>query len=348
LEGGSPMSEVSRYAESTTIPSIEGIRSIGAEKKKIDWPKVKVTDNSKFGTSELEIITAGFEKKRWQYILTMPISWLLTIWVMAKKTVYQWFGQINPQTNTFWFDGLGSSCRKIKEGATSWQALNIIYNYSFGLEKGLCGIIDDFWIGMINAQAVRNRLKLAKQEIEQAILRFSDCQEVRILSLAAGSAQSVIEVMAELKMKGILVRALLLDIDQTALNYAEQLAKSHDVSDQIKTVKMSIAQVNRVSKDFQPQIIEMVGLLDYIPQNMAIKLVRKIRESLTDKGIFLTCNIAPNLEMHFLRWVINWSMIYRTADEVTEIITGAGFNDYRLIYEPLNIHGLVIAQKNNA
>lgn len=289
-----------------------------------------------------------FEERRWPYLMTMPIFWVLTLWVMAKKKIRRLLGKSDPNINTFWFDGLGLSCRGIKDGVASWRALDIIYNHNFGQKKGLRGFVDDFWIGMINAQAVRNRLKLVKQEIRRAILRFSNHREVRILSLAAGSAQGVIEVMAELKKEGIRVRALLLDIDQTALDYAKQLACKYGVGDQIETVKASATQVARVSKGFKPQIIEMLGLLDYIPQDKAIRLVRKIRDSLESKGIFLTCNVRHNPEQHFLKWVINWSMIYRTPAELTEIVSEAGFRDSRLVYEPLKIHGLVIAQKDSA
>ena len=294
----------------------------------------------------LPVKSAEFEKRRWPYILTMPISWLLTFWVMVKKSVRQRLGKPDLSINTFWFDGLGLSNHAIKEGEASWKALDIIYNHPFGQKKTVGGLVDDFWVGMMNAQAVRNRLKLVKQEIRRAILRFSNHQEVRLLSLAAGSAQGVIEVMAELKVKGIRVRALLLDIDQTALDYAILLADRYGVGDQIETIKTGVAQVIRVSQDFRPQVIEMLGLLDYIPQDKAIRLVEKIRQSLETKGIFLTCNIHHNMEMHFLKWVINWAMIYRTPAELAEIVTKAGFSDYRLIYEPLKIHGLVIAQKD--
>ena len=350
------MGKVSQNAEPKLIPSVEGVRSRRDGKGKIIFPRVEIAGTLesailevKIGkTIETRLIKAvEFEVRRWPYILTMPISWLLTLWVMVKKTVYRWLGKTCPQINTLWFDGLGLSCRQIKKGAASWQSLDIIYNHPFGL-KGLSGFVDDFWIGMMNAQAVRNRLKLVKQEVRRAIMRFSNHEEVRILSLAAGSTQGIIEIMAELKIKGVRVRALLLDIDQTALDYAMKLARSYGVDDQIETVKTSAAQVARVSKDFKPQIIEMLGLLDYIPRDKAIRLVRKIRESLGEKGIFLTCNICHNPERHFLKWVINWSMIYRTPVELAEIVNEAGFSVCRLIYQPLKLHGLVVLQNNGA
>ena len=306
-------------------------------------PQVCETESLIIPADNQPIKLATFEKRRWPYILTLPISWLLTLYVMAKKGIYKLFGISGPSINTFWFDGLGSSNRKIKEGAASWKALDIIYNYRFG--ESLLNIVDDFWIGMMNAQAVRNRFKLVKQELRRAILKFSNYEEVRLISLACGSAQAVIELIAELKLKRIIVRVILIDIDQSALDHAKDLGRQHGVSDQIEMVKASVSQVIKVSRNFRPQIIEMLGLLDYIPQEKAIRLAAKIRESLDSNGVFLTGNIASNPERHFLDWVINWQMIYREPADLVEIANRAGFSDYRLIYEPLKIHGVVVAQK---
>ena len=294
-----------------------------------------------------EMAKNQYEKRRWPYILTLPLSWALTLWVILKKGLYRLFGKRGPFINTMWFDGLGLTNRKIKEGAASWLALDTIYNHQFGSLPGLGGIVDDFWVGMMNAQAVRNRLKLVKQEIRRAILQFNHGNEVRILSLACGSAQGLIEVMAELKKEGVVVRALLLDISQEALDYSLNLAQKYEVSDSVETIRTSVSKVSKVSQDFNPHIIEMLGLLDYIDQRKAIKLSKKIKESLPPKGIFLTCNIRHNLERHFLQWVIDWPMIYRSPVELAEVVSQAGFADYRLVYEPLRIHGLVVASKTD-
>src|SRR3989344_4342330 len=70
-----------------------------------------------------------FETNRWPYLLTLPISWALTLWVIGKKLICQLLGRKGLETNTFWFDGLGPLCRKIKDGAASWRALDVIYNW---------------------------------------------------------------------------------------------------------------------------------------------------------------------------------------------------------------------------
>jgi len=85
----------------------------------------------------------------------------------------------------------------------------------------------------------------------------------------------------------------------------------------------------------------MLGFLDYQTNGKAVKLVSRLRGLLADgTGIFLTCNIRPNYEQHFLRWVISWPMIYRHPKEVAKIMVASGFSPekIKLISEPIQIH----------
>ena len=286
-----------------------------------------------------------YEKCLWPYVLTLPIAWSLTFWVMVKKQLRQVFGLPSPSINTLWFDGLGLELRQIKGTAAGWRALDIIYNHQFGGKSTIGGLLDDFWIGMVNAQAVRNRLKVVTIEIRRALVQFANEPEVRIVSLACGSAEAVIKVVSHLKRQGVVVKVLLVDINPEALAYAERLAERHGVGDRIQTLQANALKNLDFARDFKPHVVEMLGLLDYLPQKMAIRLSSQIRRSLVSGGLYLTCNIAPNFEQHFLKWVINWPMIYRSPQELADVIGRAGFDDFRLIYEPLMIHGIVIAHK---
>jgi hypothetical protein len=263
---------------------------------------------------------------------------------MVKKGACKALGRPAPRINALLADGISEECRYARANATSWQALERMYNYRFGVKPGLMGKIDDFWQGGMNPQAVRNRLKIARRELRQVIAQFSE-PEIRILSLAAGSARSVIETIAACKHDGIRVVCLLMDIDPSALMYAKNLAESLNVADQIQVTETNAYLVAKIARRFRPHIIEMMGLLDYLEQPAAIRLATKIRESLPPGGFFLTCNIYPNIERYFLRWVIDWPMVYRTPKTLAEVITKAGFADYRLVAEPLNIHGVIVARE---
>lgn len=284
-----------------------------------------------------------YEKQRWPYIVALPWMWVLTIYVMIKKITCKLLGKPKPRINTWWFDGAGLSNRRIKEGAASWKALDIIYNHQFRASPR--NITDDFWIGMMNAQAVRNRFKLVKEELRRAIKRLEMQGEVRLISLACGSSQAVIETIAELLAEGVVVKMVLVDVEQSALDYASRLAIAHGVADQVAVHRLSVSQVMRISQVFKPHIIEMLGFLDYIPTAKAVRLLKMIHESLEPGGVFLTCNISPNPERYFLRWVINWPMIYRRAHDLGRLAESASFSNYRLVYEPLKIHCLMIGYK---
>jgi SAM-dependent methyltransferase len=304
--------------------------------------------------SEIEIIKTPtnhviraerYENCAWPYVLSLPFMWLITIYVMIKKSVYKALGLKGPKINSLFFDGLGLESRKVKEYAATWRAMNIVYNHPYPYRKTLRGIVDDFYWYGINCQALRNRLKMIKDELRKTISKVKHDGEVRIISLACGSAEATIEIMAEYKKKGLLVRAILVDIDKEALKRAENLAIHFGIKDQIELQQKSIYEISDFSFGFNPHIIEMLGFLDYIKQEEAILLVKKIQQALKPGGFFLTCNISPNIEQYFLKWVINWPMIYRKPDELAELSTKTGFSNYRLIYEPMKIHGVLIAEK---
>ncbi|HNY35722.1 MAG TPA: class I SAM-dependent methyltransferase family protein [Candidatus Pacearchaeota archaeon] len=304
--------------------------------------------------SEIEIVKKPnlpvrcdrYENCSWPYVLSLPFMWLITIYVMIKKWVYKILGLGLPKTNSIFFDGLGKESRKVKDYATTWRAMDIVYNHPFTQKWTFRGAIDEFyWFGL-NCQGLRNRLKLIKDELRKAILKVDDGGEIRLVSLACGSAESVIEIIAEAKAKNKIIKAKFVDIDGDALERAKNLAKHYGVENQIEMHKGSIYDVIESSREFKPQIVEMMGFLDYISQEEAISLLTKIRSILELNGYLITCNICPNIEQHFLKWVINWPMVYRNPKDLSDIAEKSGFKDYRLIYEPLKVHELLIAKKN--
>jgi SAM-dependent methyltransferase len=182
-------------------------------------------------------------------------------------------------------------------------------------------------------------------EIRRALVAFANEPEVRIMSIACGSAEAMIKVVSQLKRKGITVKVLLVDISPEALVYAQQLAERYDVRERVQTLQANALKSLDFANDFKPHVVEMLGLLDYLPKKTAVRLSSQIRRSLMPGGLYLTCNIRHNFEQHFLKWVINWPMIYRSPRELADVIEASGFDDFRLIYEPLEIHGIVVAHK---
>lgn len=251
------------------------------------------------------------------------------------------------------FDGSSEILADIKAGARSWRALDIIYNFKNGIDEHA-----NYWVNMLNAQAVRNRLLQSKILLKQALLlrekntgRGTESNPLYLVSLAAGSAQGVLEIVAELRQEQTFVDVLLIDDDYEVSNLIERRVKSLELSSCVEFVAKKALKFQHLCKQ-PPDVIEMLGLLDYLPRKLAVRHCTRIFETLDRGGYFLTCHIHENLEMDFLQYVINWGhkpyMYYRSKEELRKIVSDAGFRKPILFTEPHQIHSIAVGQKGTA
>lgn len=300
-----------------------------------------------------------FETLSLPYKLVLPLMDSIAIYVKAKRLFFTKTLGREPLTNSLFVDGISRNSRRVKDGQAKWPALEATYNFSLGEGSNpVVKTIDSFWMNIRNAQAVRNRLIIAKKELRNAIMKCasnSDGRTVEIVSLAAGSAQAVIETIAELRNLSnqfgrVRIRALLIDNDETALAYARTLADSHGVSESVEIKEGNVIKFDHILNklDRTPDIIEMMGLMDYLRNKLAIGLIKKIARVLPLNGAFLTCHIHPNSEAFFLRTVVNWDMIYRTVDEFKYLLVDGGFATSVLHTEPHNIHSVAVMYKSQS
>ncbi len=297
--------------------------------------------------------TSEYEHKVWPYRLILPFLFVIGAYVQAKKFVYRLFGGPTcvPETNCWFIDGMSVNSRRVKDGARGWKALDAVYNFRRGGEgeNALIRAVDDFWLQIRNAQAVRNRLKIVKREVRKAIVEMAKTkavgEPVRHLSLAAGSGQGVIEVIAEMQAAGIPCEVLLIDQDESALEHARTLAGAHGVSASIITRKWDVVYFERALQGFRPDIIEMCGLLDYLPWTLAVRLTQKIHRFLKQDGFLLVCHIHSNWEKYFLWHQENWGMLYRSRQQLREMLTRGGFLEADLYAEPHRIHSVAVARR---
>ena len=287
-------------------------------------------------------IFIGFPLAFWGFIV-----WSFNVFLLRKRPSGKFFGTLS-------FMELSPALRTIRNGSAGWKALNVVYNWygHFGLRPDLprdpfaC-----FWIGNLNGQAVRNRLRIIVREMKAAILDVAGSEEeVRILSIASGSAQSLFLAIKALREKGFnkRIRLFLLDLDQTALEHSLTLTNHFGVArNEIILKRASTNSLEKIlkTKGFYPHIIEMAGFLDYRPDKKAIDLMKNIHRLLLPKGWFITCHIHPNIEQHSMRWVLCWSMLYRKREDFLKLIRRSGNWDIKYFSEPHNIHTVAVCRK---
>lgn len=263
------------------------------------------------------------------------------LWTMGRDT--------NHVSSSF-FDRFSRYNHQAKCGAAGWRSLDLFYNYHEKVKpklgKNVEGWLTGQWGGKLeNRQAVTNRLKIAVDLLTTSFDDFADEPEIRLLSVASGSAQAVVEAMK--KRPHLNVKVILIDFDGSALDEARTLVDESGMENRFSYIADTTRALDKTSRDFRPHIIEMIGFLDYRPRSKAIALVSRIRDHLPEDGIFLTCNIRHNREKIFLDWVLLWPMIYRTDAEFADVMVEGGFaaDKVKLLYEPFKIHGIAICRK---
>jgi cyclopropane fatty-acyl-phospholipid synthase-like methyltransferase len=174
---------------------------------------------------------------------------------------------------------------------------------------------------------------------------MADGKDISILSIASGSARAVIESINGLTpVAGQKISAVFLDKNPHALEYSKQSAQEYSL---INRKDFSLSWINGTAETFlnsviqnQFNVIEMVGLLDYFNDAKATSVFSKVRGILESGGLFITANICDNPERVFMTRTIQWNMIYRSAEDLGNLLKNAGFADdeIRLYYEPLHVH----------
>lgn len=279
-----------------------------------------------------------FERRGWvTKIVRIPIVWALGIlptWIGRKLFLA--------------FGGPNGDARVACRWPATYKPLERMYTFYERKAKGETNISDNFWeLFLDNARAIRNRLKLFERQLLKTIQETGQKKgKVNLLSLGSGSARGVFEIINSLNGQ-YPIRVKLIDMSKRALNFSKKLALSYGINDIEQHRDLAQNLEKYCDKDFQPDIVEMVGLLDYFPQKEALKLMREIYKVLSPGGWFLVSNIMPNLETPFVTKDINWPLIYRKPIVVQELLLESSFRkeNVKLFVEPLRVYVLAVAKK---
>lgn len=283
--------------------------------------------------------------------LLLPASIFLSYYVMAVTLAYRlrhlrWNWSSNLEQRTRFLlgprgivsrlvDGPSPFLYTIRQGVTTSVSLDVLYNLPSAWKRG-SGVRDAlvwFWGNEPHARGARNRMRMVywtlldwmREELKEGK------HEVRILSLACGSAQPVIEAVARIREEypDAKVQVDLVDLDTVSLRRAEHLAASRGVRDCLRLREENIRSMLREETRTWP-IVEMVGFLDYRNDRSLIETCDKVRERLEPGGRFLTATVCPSAWASIARWLANWPLLIRRRPRrFRKLLQRAGFQSPR-------------------
>ena len=174
--------------------------------------------------------------------------------------------------------------------------------------------------------AVRHRKDLVKREVRRLIQ--SRRRPVRVLAVACGPAQDLLELFSEPLELAAPVEIVLFDQDKGALAYAYARLKPviDPLQGRVKILYLhdSIKRLLRDANLFVPfgafDLIYSVGLFDYLRHTTAVGLARNLVARLGPGGRALIANMVPESPSRwYLEYHLDWFLNYRTREQLLEL-----------------------------
>ncbi|MFH1608791.1 MAG: class I SAM-dependent methyltransferase family protein [Patescibacteria group bacterium] len=239
------------------------------------------------------------------------------------------------------FSGKNGDTFKVLNGVTTFRALEVMYTYFDRRKIEKLNLSSRFWeIFLSNSRSIRNRLLLVKKTI---IKLAEEKEKVNLLSIGSGSARPILETIRVIDSRKS-PKIMMIDMDEEAISYSKELALKFSFN-HTTWVSGHFFRVEKHCKKFKPNLIEMVGLLDYLNDKNVLFLLKEVFSTIENEGYLITGNILPNIEAPFVTKGIRWPMIYRKPEQLISLLKDAGFTNVKTEKELLGIHMIATAQK---
>jgi SAM-dependent methyltransferase len=178
-------------------------------------------------------------------------------------------------------------------------------------------------------EAVRTRKDLIKARLSEVIDDPSSSAPLRILSIAAGPAQEIFELLQEQRSWRRPVEITLFDQDKRALSYAHGRlhglpAGTHRDSVKVIYLHDSIKRLLLGADVFGGRdgfdVVYSCGLFDYLQTRTAISLCKTLHGLLAPRGTLYVGNMVPaNPSRWFMELHLDWYLNYRETAELLAI-----------------------------
>lgn len=226
--------------------------------------------------------------------------------------------------------------------AGSWKTMRISYE-----NKPHVDIMDKFFLTFGTfPMALRNRKRLVVKKLTECIAQHQE-RPMHIMGVGAGSGSNTIEALKQLKDDK--VYAKLLDLASDAFEYGKSLAKEAGLpEEQISFIQGNAIELEK-HLDFTPNIVKLIGIIEYLTDEQVQGLFDLAYRVLTDKG-HVVVNSISNKHGHdrFVRRVFNLHLNYRTPDKIMGMLKKSGFTNFSPEREPLKVYYVMTCQKITA
>jgi len=211
----------------------------------------------------------------------------------------------------------------------SWRCLEIIYRNEPRT------LLDSFFLSSRSARGARNRLQVLQEEICKCV---EECRwisnPVKLISFGSGPGHEIFGCLENFK-DNVLVKAICIDKEHSALEYGKSLAAQKGLRECIKYVQGNVLRMKSMAAEYNIGI--MSGLIDYFDFETAVSVLNIVREQLVSGGTILIANMRRHYLASTMSILGNWNLVYREQQDVENILTASGYGEIEVWLEPEKI-----------
>ena len=228
-----------------------------------------------------------------------------------------------------WIAGRSSFIKQCISNPGGYYALERIYT-NLPLGNNLFRrLADRLYLNAPMAKAARRRLTSAvrwtQAKVEQ---RLKQKDELRILDMPCGGARVLIESFRGQRWRNQ-VLALGIDLDPQAIRFAGHAAQAAGLTN----VRFREANALNPELDDEPpfDFVLTLGLLDYLSDVSARRLVNRVYDLLAPGGHFLFGMTSKNPSRRFFEQKLGWSLEYRAPEAIDSFAITTQFRKSHIV-----------------
>jgi len=193
---------------------------------------------------------------------------------------------------------------------------------------GVARLFDNYFLASPASSATRHR----KDDFKRFLVDFVRVRkgDIKIMDLASGPCRDLRELSYDHKELFANVTFDCYENDSKAIAFAEEMVKGKISCRFVKDNVVRLALRSNVLDyvDERYDLIFSTGLFDYIDHKLAVRLIANLKKLLKKDGLMIISNYMEkytNTAFHFMDWVGDWNLVYRTEDEFRTVFKESGF-----------------------
>ncbi len=222
-----------------------------------------------------------------------------------------------------------------------YEIIETAYNNQ-PVSAGIGHLLDQYFLSTTLAQGIRRRREQMRETLQRELLSRHN---PRVLNIGCGPCREVLELADTILQSN--AHFTNIDFDTDALLFSAQRLRAagldnHMAFRQYNAIRMVNAQKN-VREFGQFDIIYTIGLLDYLTDEILVRLLRALFATLRSGGVliavFKDCDYYDTPDYH---WLVDWSgFLQRTATHSRDLLSKAGIPDEAVTMQRTSDHVMI-------